>query len=296
MSIDSNTVPNIIYLLYDVKTNINMSEATNDDNSNMNANNDDDNATNSNVVDIENKTNESSLVILNGNSNGVDHIIDGNRIDVCNDDDIAEVVVVTDGSVVTGPSTGPSKERTPRKKTTLGTSSPSSNLRSKSSPRVRTKPTPLNFTSTTKIISNKKSKTNKRKSETPNHTSKTKKSSISSSNTTPSSKKTNTTPSPTTMLTTPTNTNIKASETNEFTTGEMQGFEAEMNEARINHDNDKNNDELYTEYKQKERSFDQKLFHLIPRTSNKAVSIVWKKYCKEIKLTPFAEQYYKTGK
>jgi GTP cyclohydrolase I len=82
----------------------------------------------------------------------------------------------------------------------------------------------------------------------------------------------------------------------EFSDREMRVFEREVADVLKNHEKDPSNDDLYKQFKRVERSFNQKLFNVIPRTSNKANSAVWKSdYCREIHLTAYAEQYFKTG-
>lgn len=76
----------------------------------------------------------------------------------------------------------------------------------------------------------------------------------------------------------------------------MKLFEKEVADALKNHENDSSNDDLYKQFKSIERSFNQKLFNVIPRTSNKANSAVWRSdYCREIHTTSYAEKYFKTG-
>lgn len=76
----------------------------------------------------------------------------------------------------------------------------------------------------------------------------------------------------------------------------MRVLEREVADAMKNHEKDSSNDELYKQFKSVERSFNQKLFNVIPRSSNKASSAVWRSdYCREIHITAYAEQYFKTG-
>jgi hypothetical protein len=161
MSID-NSIPSIIYLLYDAGevNNINMSEVNDD--VPVNDNNEEDlpfydaenlnkNSTNADKVNNVNDNNEpNEALVVNDNNEPNDALVvnDSNDEDKCNNDD-EDVVVVTDGSIVTDPSNYSKK----KKNNTIQNSSPSSNLRS--SPRKpKLRPTTLD-SSPTKSISKK---------------------------------------------------------------------------------------------------------------------------------------------
>ena len=72
---------------------------------------------------------------------------------------------------------------------------------------------------------------------------------------------------------------------------QMKAFENQLIEDREKYADDP------TELKMVERTFNKKLVNILPQTSssNKVSSVLWK-YCKEIKLTEYAESLYKKGK
>ena len=307
MSIDNNIIPSIIYLLYDahnLKNNSNMS----DEKDGMVHDNhheedlpfyDAENA-NANDVTIANLDNNDNIKpsgeeVENGSITH-DYVIvdDNNDLEICNNEDDGEVVVVTDGSITTAPSSYMKKKQ----KNVVPNTSPF-----RSSPRIsRLRPNRGSTPTKSNVISNKR----KLDSST-NRSPKSKK--CGSTNSTPSKKKsTNTTTSST--ITTPvkkktpiatTNTKkksppgtvlatIKASE-DEYTDRQMKAFEKEIIEDRIKYADDP------IALKKIERTFHQKLVNIQPRnsSSNKVSSVVWK-YCKVIKLTEYAESLYKRGK
>jgi hypothetical protein len=252
-----------------------------------------------NVNDDDNENNESNqLVIINNSNNNIgtndnDTPNDSNNVIAIDNNDnendkyeSVEAMVVTDGSVLTDPSHSTKKKT----KTNNIITSPASNLRSKSLPAKRKilPPVKLNYVSTQSTINN----SNKRKIVTSSSTPASKK---TSSTTSPSKKKT---PPPTSIThATPTTLKLPPPPTEkEYSDREMRVFEKEVADALKQHEKDSTNDDLYKQFKATERSFNQKLFRVIPRTSSKANSAVWKSdYCREIHVTAYAEQYFKTG-
>ena len=252
------------------------------------------------VANNSNPNNEANVyaLVVNTHNNEANDDVDVNDDVVVNNsndaeqslNDCVEIVVVTDGSMVKD-----STNYTKKKKTnTVSSSSLSSNLQSLSlTPRAR-KVTPTIFNNTpTKTTAKNSSHSNKRKIDASNQSPKTKKS--ISIITSPSKQK----PPPPTITTKSPPPTIKLPQATEkeYNEKEMRAFERLVIEARKKPELDVDKYELYVEFKSYERLFYQKLFNIIPRTSNKASSAVWKSdYCREIHVTPFGEQYYKSGK
>ncbi len=320
MPIDNINIPSFVYLLfkdvmmsdeiiendnhedgscfYDAENaNENITNNSNDTDTDSNAIMNDNNAPKDVVVANNNPNNEAKVdaVVVTTQNNGAKDDVDVNDDEVVvsnrNDDeeqslnDCVEMVVVTDGSMATDRTNYIKKKKTK----TVSSSSPSSNLRSFSlKPRAR-KVIPTIFNNTSKNSSH----SNKRKTDSTNQSPNTKK----SSNTITSPSKNKPPPPTVTTKSPPTTMNLPQATEKEYNEREMRVFERQVIEARQRHDQDVENDELYVEYKAIERSFNQKLFNIIPRTSNKANSAVWRSdYCREIHVTPFGEQYYKSGK
>jgi hypothetical protein len=280
IGIDDNNDDEACY--YDAQ-NVNETQKLNENDADSETRKGNDNSKQNQLVKINNNNNyigTNDVVIVNDTPNDSNNEPNQDVIAIDNNDnendkyESVEAMVVTDGSVLTDPSHSTKKKT----KTNNIITSPASNLRSKSLPAKRKilPPVKLNYVSTQSTINN----SNKRK--------------IVTSSSTPASKKT-----PPTSITHATSTTLKLpppTTEKEYSDREMRVFEKEVADALKQHEKDSTNDDLYKQFKATERSFNQKLFRVIPRTSSKANSAVWKSdYCREIHVTAYAEQYFKTG-
>lgn len=298
MSIDNNDdIPSII-ILYNFSAIMNDNQTEEDlpfydaENANVMVMGDSDNNNNKEHDNIE-----PSVMVVNDNVATNDYVVvnhdDIVDVDNCNNDDI-EVVVVTDESLATLPSNAPSNSTKKKKKNVIQNTSPF-----RSSPRIsRLRPTSPNKSNLkNQTMSNKRKLDFKKAGTTTNSTPSKKKptrsttTSTSINTTSPVTKKTPPTATVPQKMTPPATVvaTIKASE-DEYTDKQMKAFEKQLIEDRVTFADDPN------ELKMKERIFSMKLVTIFPRTknSNKKSSVVWK-YCKEIKLTEYAESIYKKG-